>query len=216
MKILLTGGSGKLGTELQRLRKYTSPTHQELDLSDEQSVVNYFKDKRFDLIIHAGAYVSSLTPEEKPIEALRCFETNVLGSRYLVQNAKCPIIYISTEGVIDPYNVYCISKLAAENEIKKHPHYSILRTNFWLDPYPYLKACDDLYTIGDRIDAIAGMIDDLIGVDCQNKVLYVGSGPKLVIDIARKTRPDIETVSCEEFGIPNRKELVQIWEKLAS
>lgn len=213
-KILLTGGSGKLGTELQRLRKYIAPSHQVLDLSDEQNVIDYFKGNDFNLVVHSAAYVSSLAPETQPVEALRCFETNVLGTRYLVQNIDCPIIYISTEGVIDPYNVYCISKLAAENEIKKHNKYSILRTNFWLDPYPYLKACDDLYTIGDRIDVIAKLIDEtvdkVINDPSRTDVTWLGTGVKKVIDVARKTRPDIETISCKELGIPNRKELLDL------
>lgn len=217
MNILLTGGTGKLGTELQKLRDYIAPAHYEMDLQDEASVRSYLAQRDLDLIVHAGGYVNSLLPENDPIEALKCFEANVLGARYLVKYAKCPIIYISTEGVIDPYNVYCISKLAAENEIKKHKMpYLILRTNFWVNPYPYPKACDDLWTVGDSIEVIAKLINDLFtstDKDLPNRTMLFGTAPKLVIDVARKSNPDIEAASCKEFGIPNRKELIKLWDK---
>jgi len=58
-KILLKGGSGFIGKNILQsylAEKYqiTSPAREELNLSDETSVSNYFSDKNFDIIIHAA------------------------------------------------------------------------------------------------------------------------------------------------------------------
>lgn len=58
-KVLITGGSGFIGKNIQRsnfieLYDCSFPTHKELDLLDEKSVASYFKNKSFDVVIHAG------------------------------------------------------------------------------------------------------------------------------------------------------------------
>jgi len=60
VNILLTGGSGFIGRNIKEsyLReKYsiTAPTHQELDCSNDESVSRFFKEKSFDVVIHAAA-----------------------------------------------------------------------------------------------------------------------------------------------------------------
>jgi len=58
-KILLTGGSGFIGKNIQESflsRKYeiSAPLSKELNLFDENSVEKFFSDKKFDIIIHAA------------------------------------------------------------------------------------------------------------------------------------------------------------------
>ena len=207
MKILLTGGSGKLGQELQKHRDYLAPSRAELDLTKEQQIKDYLELHQPDLIVLSGGYVKSLEPESDTMEALECFWTNVLSVQYFVKYAMCPIIYISTEGVIDPYNIYTATKLMAENIIKKHHSYTIIRTNFWPRPFQFPKAADDLITIGDYIDKIAFIINCIVGMVPTNQIIYAGTGAKTVANLARETRPDIEGVPAETFGIPKRREL---------
>lgn len=57
--IFLTGGSGFIGRNLlesflSRKYKIIAPTHAELDLSDTESVDDYFKDKTFDVVLHTA------------------------------------------------------------------------------------------------------------------------------------------------------------------
>jgi GDP-L-fucose synthase len=57
--ILLTGGSGFIGRNLLESglsQKYQifAPRHNELDISDTQSVDDYFKDKTFDIVLHSA------------------------------------------------------------------------------------------------------------------------------------------------------------------
>ena len=58
-KILLTGGSGFIGKNIKESylsQKYEiiAPSHKELDIADTQCVDNYFKDKSFDVVLHAA------------------------------------------------------------------------------------------------------------------------------------------------------------------
>lgn len=212
-EILLTGGSGRLGTELQRLRPYLAPNRSELDITDEQNVEAYLTEHEPRLIVHSAGYVDSLKPETDEAEKEKCYQENVAAVYTLIRHARCPIIYISTEGVIEPYNTYTMTKLVAEYAFKGFLGHTIIRTNFWPRPFQFPKACDDLYTIGDYIDVIAGKIDELVDKPCTDEIVYVGTGVKTVYDIAKQTVPTIEPVSCKAFGIPPRKGLLEVYKE---
>lgn len=59
-KVLITGGSGFIGRNLQEYLKdkfnIFAPTHSELDLIDTHSVSNYISDRKIDVIINCAAY----------------------------------------------------------------------------------------------------------------------------------------------------------------
>lgn len=193
MKVLLTGGSGQLGTELCKLRNYWAPPHEVMDITDEQSVYwELSKTIKPDLIVHAAAYTDTSKPDNLPQAAYSCFRTNVLGTRYLVKHAQCPIIFISTETALEPYNFYAITKVQAELEIRGHRHpYLIVRTSFRDDPFEYPKAATDMYTIADTVQKIAPLIDALVDQPFTNTLAYIGTGCKTVYELARQTRPDV-------------------------
>ena len=58
-KFLLTGGSGFIGrnlleSDLSQKYQIFAPRHNELDISDTQSVDDYFKNKSFDVVLHSA------------------------------------------------------------------------------------------------------------------------------------------------------------------
>lgn len=212
-EILLTGGSGRLGTELRKLRSYSAPTREELDITNPSNVAGYLSEHNPRLIVHSAGYVDSLKPEKDPEEKEKCYQANVIAVDTLIKYARCPIIYISTEGVIEPYNTYTLTKLLAEYALKRFAGHTIIRTNFWPRPFQFPKACDDLYTIGDYIDVIAKQIDELVDAPCSDEIVYVGTGVKTVYDIAKQTVPGIEPVSCKLFGIPRRSGLLDVYKE---
>jgi dTDP-4-dehydrorhamnose reductase len=201
MRILLTGGSGKLGTELQRLRSYIAPSHNQMDITKKEEVHLMVKEVRPDLIVHAAAYTDVRSPEHSPEAAFSCYQTNVLGTKNIVAAAECPILFISSETVLHPYNFYALTKLQAENEVKKHPRHTIARTSFRDNPFQYERAPIDMYTIGDNTDTIAARIDLLIDQPPQGLV-YVGTGIKSMYQLAKKTRPNVIPCSIQDLPYP--------------
>lgn len=195
--ILLTGASGQLGKELVKLRDYwATPTHWEMDITSEESVKEYLNQVNFlkpTLIVHAAAYTK--THDLSPEEAATAYLVNVIGTRNLVKHASCPVIYISTESAVVPYNFYVLTKMQGETEvIKSQQPYKIIRTSFRSVPFEYTKACTDMYTIGDSVNVIAKLIDAEIDKPIQNQLVYVGTGVKTVYDLAVRTKPDVEPV----------------------
>lgn len=75
MKILVTGGSGQVGFELQRhlcfLGSLLAPSRKELDLADASAVEAWLEREQPDLIVNAAAYTAVDKAEEEPELARR-------------------------------------------------------------------------------------------------------------------------------------------------
>lgn len=75
MKILITGGNGQVGFELQRqfclLGTVLAPTRQELDLADAAAVDKWLEAHQPELIVNAAAYTAVDKAEEEPELARR-------------------------------------------------------------------------------------------------------------------------------------------------
>jgi dTDP-4-dehydrorhamnose reductase len=156
MLILLTGGSGRLGTELKKLRDFHAPSQKELDITKPIHPAYAL----YDLIVHCAAYTDVTEAEKNPKD---CFMTNVLGTSNLAKLG-VPILYISTEYVVDPTNYYAKSKLIGESILNDKS--KILRLLFKPRPWPWKYAFKDQYTSGDYVDVIAKEVNlaiDLFG-----------------------------------------------------
>lgn len=213
MKILLTGGTGLLGTHLLGIRNYIAPSRSEMDITDKKSVMSYLENCNPDVILHSAAYTDATTPEFNSEEADLCYKTNVLGTRNIVNYANnASIIYISSESTINPCSIYSNTKLYAEKEVEKHHSYTIVRTSFRKNPFQYDVAFYDMYTIGDSVHIIADLIDKLAELPTENKTIYLGTGVKTVYELAKKTRPNIPPVSRRSFSnkIPSLAELLTV------
>lgn len=212
--ILLTGGSGQLGKELRKLGDYVAPTCLELDITDQKQVYQKLMELQPNLVVHAAAYTNTLGADHDVDQMITCWQTNVLGTRNLVDYAECPIIYISTEAAIHPYSFYILSKLQGEMEVSRHKHgYTNIRTSFREDPFEYNRAFTDMWTIGDYTKIIAWMVDDLVQRrPVQNRTIYLGTGAKTVHQLAIRTRPDVKSILRSDLGsyLPSLEELVDV------
>lgn len=124
-KYLLTGGSGRLGTELQKHIQCEAPARAELDIGSPLSIAQYCRDKYFDTIIHCAAYTDVPKAETNMQDAIL---TNIIGTRSVsIMFDDTRIVYISTDYVYpglrgnyketdrtEPFNFYGFTKLAGE------------------------------------------------------------------------------------------------------
>lgn len=226
MRFLLTGGRGRLGTELQKdiclMDQCWAPTREELDIvnmgSDGRGVESWYKNnwhKYCDVvrIIHCAAYTDVPGAETNRREVI---ESNIIGSKniaFLGQITGLSVVYISTDYVypgtdgnysetdkVDPLNFYAFTKLAGEAFMDPDKDL-IIRTSFKpITPWPYPKAFDDLYSSADYVDVVAKKIAFLIA-HCWDDtgIINVGTERKSIYDLARRRNRDVKPMSKKEI-----------------
>ncbi len=83
MTILLTGGSGRLGSELRTLiPNIIAPPSAELDLTNAANVQHALRLYKPDVVVHAAAYTDVKGAET---DKAACWRVNVEGTRNLVR-----------------------------------------------------------------------------------------------------------------------------------
>ena len=151
-KILITGGTGRLATELKKHLAGDYLSKKDFDFTKLIKLKT-----KYDLIVHMGAYTNVRKAEFK--DKKKCFTANVYGTFNLVQHYKStPFIYISTEYASDPVDIYGLTKQLGEEIVKTHPKHLIIRTLFKPNPFPFPKAYADQYNQGDYVDVIAKLL----------------------------------------------------------
>lgn len=194
--ILLTGGSGLLGRELQKYIDCVAPTHAELDITDSDLELP----AGVDCIVHAAAY-TDVEGAERDHEA--CYRTNVIGTRNIA-GLGVPVVYISTEYAFDgerggyaesdppsPFNYYAVTKVLGEEAVRAAPRSLVIRCIFKPRPFEHPRALIDQFTSGDYVDVIAPLVARVINARelfATHDTIHVGTGKKRIFDLARQTK----------------------------
>ncbi len=147
-RILLTGGTGQVGTELRHSNwpedvQVVAPPRSELDLSDCDSVERYISSGDFAGVINSGAYTAVDRAES---DVLTAWKVNAMAPAAIAAATKrkgIPLVHVSTDYVFDgtknsayteedpisPLGVYGASKAAGEQAVRTgNPRHIILRT----------------------------------------------------------------------------------------
>ena len=138
-KILVTGANGQLGKTLNELSsihkeelQFIFTTKEELDITEEHKVQDYFSKNKFDYCINCAAYTNV---DQAELDSKSAFKVNAEGVKYLAESCKDTntiLIHISTDYVFDgtknkpyteedetnPINEYGKSKLLGEQYIQ--------------------------------------------------------------------------------------------------
>lgn len=216
--VLITGGQGRLGREL--LKKFPNalaPTHDELDISISDNVLQYIISNKPNLIIHTAALTDVRKCEEDNISA---WNTNVLGTENIVEaSLKCDpniyIVYVSTACVFDgtkahnefdvpyPKNFYALTKLTGEFVVKRINKYLIIRTNFVAkEAWPYTCAFSDRFGTYLFASDVAKGICEVINKDITGIVHIVGDRKLSMFDLAKLTTPNVESMTLNDYRGP--------------
>ena len=149
MRILITGGRGQLGRELQAaLAAHTlsAPGHAELDVTDAAAVGRAVEAFRPELIIHAAAYTDTRGCEADPDLAMRVNGDGARNVALACRETGGALLYVSTNEVFDgakgepyleadeprPINAYGRSKLAGEEHVRSLLQKSYVVRTAWL------------------------------------------------------------------------------------
>jgi len=147
MRILVTGKSGQLGRSIQKLvntdtkignnqssNEFIFVGREELDLSNNSSIINYFDNHdKFDIVINSAAYTTVDKAEDEQELANQVNHLAVKQLAEIVKAQKAKLIHISTDYVFDgesdkayvetdetsPINAYGKTKLAGEQALKE-------------------------------------------------------------------------------------------------
>lgn len=215
---VLTGGSGRLGTELVRLLpELRAPARDELDVREPAA---WLERERPALIVHAAAFTDVAAAEGQREE---CWDTNVRGTRRLARAAArlgARFVLISTDyvfaGTTGGYreddtpgpvrNYYALSKLAAEEAARAAlpaDRLLVIRTSFRARSWPHPRAFTDLYTSQDYIDRLAPQL--ALAVCLAGRLpfdtVHIGGPRRSSFELARERRPDVQPASRSEAPV---------------
>lgn len=198
IKILVTGASGQLGSEIQELAAAIVPegtfhftNSSQLDISDETAVNHLFNTYGFDFCINCAAYTAVDKAEE---ERGLADKINLLGAENLAKACKehhTRLIHVSTDFVFDgsahkplketdptkPVNYYGASKLKGEQAIAAHlDDHFIIRTSWLYSTYGnnFVKTMLRLASVKEELNIIADQIGTpTYAQDLARSILYI-------------------------------------------
>lgn len=150
--ILVTGSNGQLGSELRKFHNFSADFNwfftdvEQLDITNQSSVNNYFKEHNIDVCVNCAAYTAVDKAEDEPEKAtlINANAVGILADACLLKNAL--LIHISTDYVFngrhykpydeadqpDPVSAYGKSKAKGEKLLLHHKSRSIIIRTSWL------------------------------------------------------------------------------------
>lgn len=208
----MTGGSGRLGTELRALMPdIVAPSSKELDVTSQASVARALKEHSPSVIVHAAAF-TDVSGAEKNLK--NCWESNVIGTKNIVAELSddlTKLVYVSTDYVFegdsgnysesDPLgpalNFYSLSKIVAERCVRGVSNSLVIRTSFRPREWTYARAFSDMYTSQDYVDVVVKDLNlvleniDEIDFEC----IHVATERKSVYELAKKRSNQVKEAS---------------------
>ncbi|MEJ1222850.1 dTDP-4-dehydrorhamnose reductase [Sediminicola sp. 1XM1-17] len=151
--ILVTGGTGQLGSELKEIAleygmyKFLFTDSKMLDITDHIAVKDFISSNSINIIINCAAYTGVDRAEEEFVKADAINHLAVANLAEIAKEQQIKLIHISTDYVFDgtnhkpyvetdvpnPQSVYGKTKLAGEKAIQKiNPSHSIIIRTSWV------------------------------------------------------------------------------------
>ena len=221
MKILVTGGTGSLGTSLKKVFPNAFfPSRSEMDITDarivEEAVLAYSPD----VLVHTAAFVDVRGCEE---DKLRAWKTNVEGTQNIVNavsklNNGCYLVYLSTacvfageneryyteDDVPSPKNFYGLTKMCGEVAVRQYKNSCIIRTNFVPNQkWKYPKAFVDRFGTYLFTGQVAQGISEVLQKKEKGIIHIVGDKRISMYELARLAgSPDVGKLTLDEYQGP--------------
>jgi len=219
MTILVTGGDNSLSQELGKIyEEILIPDSKELDLTNKESIKQFFSRNNFDCIIHNESLMNVRECEENKNKAKKINVTSTKNLVDIIQEItpKIEFIHLSTPCIFDgvsgmftetsipnPVNYYGITRMNAENEVKKLQEFVIIRANYVNKGiWPYPKAFTDRFGTYLFSKQVAQGIFD-IRQEGVRGIIHVVSDTKIsMYELAKMTTPEIEPITMKEYSGP--------------
>lgn len=208
-KILVTGGSGFLGSRVVKYfaKKYDvfAPSHQQMDITDAESVNEAMEAFRPDVIIHCAAMSDVGQCRREPEIS---WARNVTGSIHVARaagavGAKCLLCSSDQVYFATATNLYAKEKLTAEQEgLKVNPDCVFLRLSWMYDPA--------LTSTAQRSDFFTNLLPKLTTEETVSYPVYDRRGITDVNEVIRNMEKAFSIPGgVYNFGAPNDKTMYE-------
>ncbi len=220
-QILITGGTGKLGSALLKvIDNAICGTRENFDFTNLKMVTEFLSlNPSIHTIVHCGAMVSPPKVNEQIDKAIH---DNILGTALLSSicfQRNIRLIYISTDYVFSgekgnyneqdelmPQNKYAWSKLGGECAVQMLNDFVIIRMSFGPDVFPYKAAFIDQFTSREPASEIAKKIKNIV-LSTFKGVIHIGSSRKSVYDYALSLGAEnIDAISINDMNVKMPKD----------
>ena len=207
-RILVTGGTGRFGTVLKKIKtnyEMFFPNKKILDITKFRSIQKYIKFKKPNFVIHLAGLSRPMNIHDRQIK--KSIDLNIIGTCNIVKacsEKNIKLIYFSTNYVYPgkegnymesnsllPVNNYAWSKLGGECAIRLYKNSLILRLSMTERPFVHKAAFYDVRNSFMYHDEVAKILLKLLNV---KGILNVGGKNQSVYNFAKIENPKIKKI----------------------
>ncbi|MDC0853718.1 sugar nucleotide-binding protein [Candidatus Pelagibacter sp.] len=219
-KILFTGGSGRFGKTFKNIhgfKNYIYPSSKEFNILKFNSIKNYLKKKKTDLVVHCAGLSRPMKIHDEDI--VKSIDLNIIGTCNLVKacsQLKIKIIYFSTcyvypglkgdykeQDPLFPANNYAWSKLGGEAAVILYKNSLILRISMTEKPFIHKSAFKNFITNFIFHDEVAKFLPKLFKY---KGIINIGGPSQSPYKFAKKYNPQIKGIFIKKTN--NKKRLI--------
>ena len=199
-KIIITGGTGRFALILKKQKtknKLFFPTKKELDITKYNTINNYIKKKKPNILIHLAGLSRPMSIHETNIK--RSINLNIIGTANITKASienKIKLIYFSTnyvypgkkgnykeEDALLPVNSYAWSKLGGESSVHLYKNSLILRICMTEKPFVHKVAFSNVRTSFMYHENVAKILFKLIN---KKGIINIGGESMSIYDFVKK------------------------------
>jgi dTDP-4-dehydrorhamnose reductase len=207
-RILVTGGSGRFGTILKKLKtncRFFFPKKKTLDITKFKSIQKYIKLKKPNFVIHLAGLSRPMNIHDRQIK--KSINLNIIGTCNIVKacsEKNIKLIYFSTNYVYPgkegnymesdsllPVNKYAWSKLGGECAVQLYKNSLILRLSMTERPFVHKAAFYDARNSFIYHDEVAKILLKLLHV---KGILNIGGKSQSIYNFAKIENPRIKKI----------------------
>ena len=214
-KIVITGGSGRFGSELKKIKnkyKLLFPNKRKLNILNLNNIKKYLKAQKPNYLIHLAGLSRPMEIHEKHIN--KSIDLNIIGTANITKacsKLEIKLIYFSTSYVYPgiegnyketdsllPKNNYSWSKLGGESSVQMYKNSLVLRVCMTEKPFVHKKAFYDFNTNFIFHDEVAKILFKLIN---KKGIINLGGKAQTVYRFVKKFDPKIKKIYAKKiFG----------------
>jgi dTDP-4-dehydrorhamnose reductase len=227
-KIVLTGGSGRFGSILQK--KYKSnkllyPSKEQLNILSTESVEKYLKKTNPKILIHLAGLSRPMKIHDNNIS--RSIDLNIIGTANIVKvcsKLRIKLIYFSTNYVYQgkkgnyketdpvlPINNYAWSKLGGESSVQMYKNSLILRVCMTEEPFIHKKAFSNVKTNFIFHKEVANILFKVLNL---KGVINIGGRIQSPFNFGKKYNKNLKKIFANKNFPPNPSMNIQKLRKL--